>query len=131
MLEIPIVTVIVVIGINPVVTVHGETATIAARTVKMVDAADHAGMSAGAYMLTSPDASNVSAAKPADRTNPANVDTAAKSTDVAAAEAAAHAAWVSAATEATAHTASVPAATAAAARLGLHCHQARSQQGCR
>jgi len=136
MQEVPIVTVPVIVGINSIEAVHGETPMIAtiART--------------GTFK-TVPDGSDVSPAKPADMTHaaadvsaaanaqPGDVGTAAESTNVsAAAEAtnmgtAAESTDMGAATEAAAHTARMAASatTTAAARLCLHSEQTHRQKG--
>jgi hypothetical protein len=152
MQEVPIVTARIIVGIESIEAVHGETpmtmiaGTGAVKTVRVV--AHNTGMNASASantnaeVIASSDASDVSLAKPADMTHtaadvraatnatqPADVSPAAKSADVStSAEATAHAARVAAA-EAAAHTTRVTAATAAAARVCLRGKQARRQQG--
>lgn len=151
MQEVPIVTVPVIVRINSIEAVHGETPMITtiARTgtFKTVHVVAHdAGMGANAHTAGF-DGSDVSPAKPAEMTHTADasaaanatqrgdVGTAAESTDMGASAestdvgAATEAADVSASAEAAAHTAPVATTTAATARLCLRSKQARRQKG--
>lgn len=149
MQEVPIVTAPVIVGINSIEAVHGETPMITtiARTgtFKTVHVVAHdAGMGGNAHTASS-DGSDVSPAKPTEMTNtaadvsaaanatqPGDVSTATEATDMGASTEAADmsaseaATDVSSSAEATAHTASVAAATA---RLSLHSKQTHRQKG--
>ena len=149
MQEVPIVTAPVIVGINSIEAVHGETPMITtiARTgtFKTVHVVAHdAGMGGNAHTASS-DGSDVSPAKPTEMTNtaadvsaaanatqPGDVSTPTEATDMGASTEAADmsaseaATDVSSSAEATAHTASVAAATA---RLSLHSKQTHRQKG--